>query len=72
MTSPDFKVWADNIVALSQINGAAREEIERALQQAYDQGYQLGINEGWAIEQDKYYYKSWECDCLMCSNKGPK
>lgn len=55
MTKPDFKTWAENIVLLAQAHGTAREEVEKALEQAYDQGYHLGLNNGWAIEQDKEY-----------------
>lgn len=55
MTKPDFKTWAENIVLLAQAHGTAREEVEKALEQAYNQGYSLGLNNGWAIEQDKQY-----------------
>jgi hypothetical protein len=55
MTKPDFKTWAENIVLTAQTNGSAHEEIELALKQAYTQGYHLGLNLGWAIEQDKSY-----------------
>ena len=54
-TPPDFKHWADNIVLIAQAHGNAREEIGQALEAAFKQGYSLGINHGWAIEQDKYY-----------------
>ncbi len=62
MTKPDFKEWADNIVLLAQTHGTAREEIENALKQAYEQGYSLGLNHGWAIEQDK----DMECNDDWC------
>lgn len=53
MNKPDFKIWAENIVLMAHTYGTAYEEIERALEQSYDQGYHLGLNQGWAIEQDK-------------------
>lgn len=53
MTSPDFRLWAKHIIVMAQAQGTAQEEIERALEQAYKQGYSLGLNKGWAIEQDK-------------------
>ena len=61
MTEPDFTVWAEHIVVMSRENGTAQEEIKVALEQAYRQGfhlgkqegYQLGITKGWAIEQEK-------------------
>ena len=53
MTKPDFYTWADNIVMVARAFGTAPDEIEKALEQAYDQGYRLGLNKGWAIEQDK-------------------
>jgi hypothetical protein len=59
MTKPDFKTWADNIVTVANQYGNAREEIERALKQAYDQGYSLGLNQGWVIEQDKDEANLW-------------
>lgn len=52
MNKPDFKTWAENIVLMAQAHGTAREEIERALEQSFNQGYSLGLNQGWAIEQD--------------------
>jgi len=55
MTNPDYRTWADNIVLLAQEHGTAREEIEHALEAAFKQGYSLGLNYGWVIEQDKYY-----------------
>ena len=59
---PDFRTWAENIVWIAQTQGLAREEIERALEQSYDQGYYLGLNNGWAIEQDKVYASKWSPD----------
>lgn len=52
MTKPDFKIWAENIILVVQRYGTAQESIETALEQAYNQGYYLGLNNGWAIEQD--------------------
>lgn len=73
MTKPDFKTWTKNIILISIENGTAHEEIERALEQAYNQGYSLGLNQGWAIEQDKEY-KAYSkglhgnmCACSMCN-----
>lgn len=56
MIDIDFKTWAEDIVLLARENGNAQEEIERALKHAYNQGYSIGLNEGWAIEQDKQYW----------------
>lgn len=50
---PDFREWAENIVLIARDHGTAQEEIEKALEQAFNQGYHLGLNKGWAIEQDK-------------------
>lgn len=50
---PDFRQWAENITMVARQFGTAHEEIERALEQSFDQGYHLGLNKGWAIEQDK-------------------
>ena len=58
----DFKTWAEHIILIAQENGTAHEEIERALEQAYNQGYHLGLNNGWAIEQDKDYECCEACD----------
>lgn len=55
MTNIDFKTWAENIMIIAQCNGTAQEEIECALEQAFNQGYSLGLNKGWAIEMDKEY-----------------
>jgi len=45
---------------LSRVSGAAQEEIETALKLSFDQGYNLGLNLGWSIEQDKSYVPHWE------------
>ena len=50
---PDFRTWADNILTISRQLGTAQDEIEDALTEAFNQGYHLGLNKGWAIEQDK-------------------
>ncbi len=57
---PDFKTWAENIVSRARSYGTAYEEIEQALESAYDQGYSIGLNKGWAIEQDKEYSPPYE------------
>ena len=57
---PDFKEWSDNIVVMSQTHGDAHFEIEHALRAAYNQGYSLGLNKGWAVEQDKIYEPPYE------------
>ncbi len=53
MMKPDFRTWAENITNIYRKYGTAQDEISRALEQAFDQGYHLGLNKGWAIEQDK-------------------
>ncbi len=55
MIKPDFRTWAENITLVARKYGTAHESIEVALEQAFDQGYKLGLNKGWAIEQDKCY-----------------
>lgn len=47
INEPDFRTWADTLTLMT------RKEIETALEQAFNQGYHLGLNQGWAIEQDK-------------------
>lgn len=70
-TLPDFRTWAENIVLLAQTYGTAREEIEKALEQACNygdaRGYERGINQGWAIEQDKNH-KHESDGSIYCSN----
>lgn len=61
MTKPDFKTWAANIVEESQLNGSARETIETALSQAFEQGYSYGLNFGWAIERDDSFKGRMKC-----------
>jgi hypothetical protein len=70
MKMPDFEEWSKNIIITHE--NRLRPEIEipgsmplyldirTALKQAFEQGYQLGLNQGWAIEQDKEYAKK---DC---------
>lgn len=55
MMNPDYRTWADNIINMAKKYGTAQEEIEKALKEAFHQGYQLGLNKGWAIEQNKMY-----------------
>lgn len=50
MVMPDFDTWADLLT-----DGYKSVKISEALRQAFEQGYQLGLNQGWAIEQDKDY-----------------
>lgn len=40
--SPDFRTWAENIITMARQFGTAQDEIERALQSAFEQGYYLG------------------------------
>jgi len=55
MKMPDFEVWAD------VLNGESRKDIEIALNDAFSQGralghregYEEGLNTGWAREQDR-------------------
>lgn len=51
MVKPDFLCWAQNVMLSYKLS--EQHYIETALKQAFDQGYQLGLNKGWAIEQDK-------------------
>lgn len=53
MTAPDFKQWAYNLTIRTDMTVRTVDEIERALRQAYEQGYSYGLNNGWAEEQDK-------------------
>lgn len=39
---PDFKTWAENIINMARQFGTAQDEIERSLEQAYNQGIALG------------------------------
>lgn len=48
MELPNFEVWAKSL-----LYGKKDYRISDALRQAYEQGYQVGLNQGWAIEQDK-------------------
>ena len=52
MTHPDFEEWA---VSLWSNNGPKCKSVKEALKQAFEKGYHLGLNQGWAIEQDKEY-----------------
>jgi flagellar biosynthesis/type III secretory pathway protein FliH len=55
MTEPDFDQWAHNIYLYYSI-----AKVAEALKQSYEQGYHLGkregyevgLEQGWAIEQD--------------------
>ncbi len=67
MTKPDYKTWAETIILMARDHGTAQEEIERALEQAYNQGYHLGLNNGWAIEQDKDLGHGVLCACRICN-----
>lgn len=50
-TKPDFNEWS---VKLIDSEGAIdADDVETALSQAYEQGYQYGLNNGWAEEIDK-------------------
>jgi hypothetical protein len=35
---PDFRTWAENIITMARQFGTAQNEIERALEQAFNQG----------------------------------
>lgn len=58
---PDFDEWADNALSegdpswLSEMDFRIQDTIALALKQAFEQGYNLGLNRGWQIEQDKDY-----------------
>jgi diadenosine tetraphosphate (Ap4A) HIT family hydrolase len=52
MEMPNFDKWA---VSLWSNHGPKCTNVKEALKQAFEQGYQLGLNQGWAIEQDKDY-----------------
>lgn len=53
MTEPDFRCWSENLITLILDQGKAQKTLETALKDSYNQGYQLGLNFGWCIEQDK-------------------
>ncbi len=53
MMKPDFRTWAENITTISRKYGTAQDEISRSLEQAFDQGYHLGLNKGWQHEFDR-------------------
>ncbi len=46
-TMPNFTECATHLA------GKSDEYITEALRQLFEQGYQLGLNKGWAIEQNK-------------------
>lgn len=55
ITKPDFGRIAYLLIHVGstpQCN-SLEERITLALKQVYEQGYQLGVNKGWALEQDK-------------------
>jgi hypothetical protein len=54
MKMPDFKEWVKSLMSLPPHSNHP-SSIEQALKDAFDQGYHLGLNQGWAIEQDKEY-----------------
>lgn len=59
MTMPDFRTWAENVSIKTKRE--LDDNISRALEEAFNQGfalgdrqgYERGLNRGWAIEQDK-------------------
>lgn len=64
MTEPNFEKWGFILSLASKEPRASLElTITNGLKEAFDQGYQLGriegyeegLNKGWAIEQDKEY-----------------
>ena len=83
MNEPDFSEWARGI-----LQAAAKENllddpyriIREAVKYAYYQGYKVGLERGWAIEQDREISEK-ECDhtwwptamgkhfCLQCKEE---
>lgn len=60
ITLPDFDKWTKRVYLSSggsstDINPLHLEIIKHSLLSAYSKGYTLGLNKGWAIEQDKDY-----------------
>lgn len=53
ITKPNYKLWAKNLLADGDFNLEAR--LADALETLFDQGYEFGLNNGWAEEQDKQY-----------------
>jgi len=62
MNEPDFDQWASNIEHHPRNYVSLQTLISLALKDAYKQGkslgyregYQVGLEKGWAIEQDKH------------------
>ena len=67
---PDFEQWASNLV--NGYENVSEAAVETALEQAFEQGYHLGLNKGWAIEQDKdcKHKFEWKEVDLVCSKCG--
>lgn len=51
MQMPDFDTWG--LAVQCNSHGLLSENIAEALRAAFEQGYHLGLNKGWALEQDK-------------------
>jgi len=52
MEFPNYKEWAHLIHTL--IKQDRRVEVEQELNKIFEQGYHLGVNHGWHIEQEKH------------------
>lgn len=46
ISMPDFYTWAENILNTSRKYGTAQDEVMKALEEAFNQGYHLGKREG--------------------------
>ncbi len=57
MKMPDFEQWAIHTIQRIGLNKTSIKTVAESLEQAFEQGYHLGLNQGWAIEQDKEHVK---------------
>lgn len=61
VTEPDFEQWALSIIRncygcspdVSEISEGLKQSYEQGIALGDRQGYERGLNIGWAIEQDK-------------------
>ncbi len=79
MNKPDFEEWARNVVEYNDNPENDWSAVCVALEQSFEQGYQLGLNKGWAHELDKAIIETdvenifgpspWEeCDHNWCAD----
>lgn len=61
-TDPDLKVWAECLIEIVKHSSLSNDQlvsvIEDNLDEIADKYYQIGLNQGWAIEQDKSIYNT--------------